>query len=113
VPLLSGMSIVNCEAHSKFNIPHSRYRQSPNIFFMKVLSNEQGAFMICRVDSRFGRHIMNMQRRPPGHLHDMDSVRDVGGFATICNCNGICNCQPIGNKESGNLLTGVKDKKIG
>jgi hypothetical protein len=71
----------NCEAHSKFNIPHSRYRQSPTIFFMKVRSNEQGAFMICRVDSKFGRHIMNMQRRPPGHLH-MDSVRDVGGFAT-------------------------------
>ncbi len=45
----------------------------PANFFMNALSNELGTFMMWIVTGKFARHIMNMDRRLPKHLHDVDS----------------------------------------
>jgi hypothetical protein len=40
---------------------------------MKALSNELSAFVMWIADSRFACHIVNMHRRPPRHLLNVDS----------------------------------------
>jgi hypothetical protein len=40
---------------------------------MNGLSNELGTFMMWIVNGKFARHIMNMDRRLPKHLHDVDN----------------------------------------
>jgi hypothetical protein len=47
--------------------------QSSVNFFRKALSNELGAFMMQIVNGTFAHHIMNMHRRLPEYLHDVDS----------------------------------------
>jgi hypothetical protein len=42
-------------------------------FFMKLLSNELGVFMMRIVDDRFACHIMNTHSRLLRHLHDVNS----------------------------------------
>ncbi len=44
--------------------------------YMKVLSNELGAFVMWIVDGTFACHIMNTNTRPPSRLHDADTVVD-------------------------------------
>ncbi len=59
---------------------------------MKALSNELGTFMMWIVNGKFARHIMNMDRRLPKHLHDVDSKGDVGVFSAIRIRNEKCKC---------------------
>ncbi len=53
-------------------------------------------------DGRFTRHIMITHKRPLRHLHDVDSMWAVGGFATIRIQNEKCKFWPIWNKENKN-----------
>ncbi len=68
--------------------------------------------MMWIVNGKFARHIMNMDRWLPKHLHDVDSKEDVGVFSAIHICDEKCKCQPIGNKENKNQPIGDKDKKL-
>ncbi len=106
------MWIVNDYAHSQFNIPHSWCRQSPAIFFMKVLSNELSAFMMRIVNGKFARYIMNMHRRRLSTFMMWIVKRDVGVFSAICICDEKCISRPIGNKESKNQPIEDKDNKL-
>ncbi len=59
----------------------------PIIFFINAISNDV-EFMMRTVDGRFTHQIMDTHRIPPVRLHDVDSMRDVGGFADIRIRNG-------------------------
>ncbi len=54
---------------------------------------------------------MNLDKRKPSHLHDVDSKSDVCSFAANRIRNRKCKYQPIGNKErkTANRKT---DKKL-
>jgi hypothetical protein len=60
------------------------------LFFLEMLSNELGAFMMRIVDGRFVHHNIDMHRRPLRHLHDVNSMRDLGVFAICHICNETC-----------------------
>jgi hypothetical protein len=55
---------------------------------------------------------MNMHRRLPKHLHDVDTKARYRVFSAIHIHNEKRKCQPIGNKGSKNQPIGEMDKKL-
>jgi hypothetical protein len=78
---------------------------------MKALGNELGAFMMRIVDGRLARHIMKTHMRLPGHLHDVDNVRDVGGFSAIRISNVNVNAKQKETRRVKNKPIRDQDKR--
>ncbi len=96
-----------------FDEKKRRWKISRYCPFKKVPSNELCTFMMWIEDDRFACHIINKHWRPPSHIHDVDRLWDIGGFATISIRNKKVHTNQ-GNKESKNQQMGdtVTDKKI-
>ncbi len=94
------MWIVNGNAHSQFNIPHSWCQQSPANFFIKALSSELGAFMMRIVDSRFAATSWTRIWDCLNTFMMWIVKQDVGVFSDIRLRNEKFKCRPTGNKEN-------------